>query len=149
MKSALVPLMIIPMLAVHGPSHADHPLPSYDGYSEAQLEDMAATVRKSRPTMHRGGWEWDRLLSRYLDGDRKETGALPILHAYFLSILDRYYEAEAAGEGEAFNLFPGHGAWGSGGRLRIYAETCPSESTSAGRTRDIQEDRQSKLEVGL
>ena len=83
---------------------------------------MAAAVRRARPQMHRGGWEWDRLLSRYVDGGRDEAGALCILRAYFLSILDRYDEAVQRGEGDTFNLFPGHGAWGSGGRMRIYEE---------------------------
>jgi hypothetical protein len=104
------------------PTAAGHPRPSYTGYSDAEIDVMAKAVRKSRPQMHRGGWEWDRLLSRYVDGGRKENGAIRILHAYSLSILDRYYEAETAGEGDAFNLFPGHGAWGSGGRMRIYGE---------------------------
>ena len=99
-----------------------HPRPSYAGYSDAEIGALAKAVRKSRPQMHRGGWEWDRLLSRYVDGGRKEKNALGILHAYFLSILDRYEEAETAGDGDAFNLFPGHGAWGSGGRMRIYEE---------------------------
>ena len=99
-----------------------HPLPSYTGYPDADVDVMAGAVRASRPRMHRGGWEWDRLLSRYVDGGRRERGALKILHAYFLSILDRHREAVEAGEGDRFNLFPGHGAWGSGGRMRIYEE---------------------------
>jgi len=101
---------------------AGHPRPSYTGYSDADIDAMAAAVRKSRPQMSRGGWQWDRLLSRYVDGGRKEKDALKILHAYFLSILDRYYDAEKAGQGDTFNIFAGHGAWGSGGRMRIYAE---------------------------
>ena len=96
------------------------PRASYDNVKD--IDAMAAAVRKSRPQMSRGGWQWDRLLSRYVDGGRKETGALRILHAYFLSILDRYYEAQKAGKGEQFSLFSGHGAWGSGGRMRIYEE---------------------------
>jgi hypothetical protein len=101
---------------------AGHPRPSYAGYSDVEVDAMAVAVRESRPQMFRGGWQWDRLLSRFIDGGRQERNALKILQAYFLSILDRYHEAETNGEGDAFNLFPGHGAWGSGGRLRIYEE---------------------------
>ena len=43
---------------------AGHPRPSYEKYSGEEIEALAAAVRKSRPQMHRGGWEWDRLLSR-------------------------------------------------------------------------------------
>ena len=99
-----------------------HPRPSYLDCSDAEIVAMAEAVRRNRPQIFRGGWEWDRLLVRYVDGGRSETGALKILQAYFLSILDRYHDAQKAGEGDAFNLFPGHGAWGSGGRMRIYEE---------------------------
>ena len=100
--------------------HQLMPRASYDGVED--INAMAAAVRKSRPQMARGGWQWDRLLSRYIDGGRREKNALKILHACFMSILDRYYDAEKAGNGDKFNLFSGHGAWGSGGRMRIYAE---------------------------
>lgn len=75
------------------------------------IDAMAAAVRKSRPQMSRGGWQWDRLLSRYVDGGRKEKNALKILHAYFMSILDRYYEAEKAGHGHPVHVRgrPRHG----------------------------------------
>ena len=46
---------------------AGHPRPSYAHYSAQEMEVLAAAVRKSRPQMHRGGWEWDRLLSRFID----------------------------------------------------------------------------------
>ena len=99
-----------------------HPRPSYSRYSDAEMKVLIAAVRKSRPQMHRGGWQWDRLLSRYVDGGRKKHNELKILHAYFQSILDRYEDAKNEGKGDAFTLFSGHRSWGSGGRMRIYAE---------------------------
>ena len=50
--------------------------------------------------MHRGGWEWDRLLERYIDSERKDPNEIEILKAYLLSILDRYQEAKKIGEHE-------------------------------------------------
>ena len=38
---------------------AKHPRASYRGYSETEINLMASEVRKSRPQMSRGGWEWD------------------------------------------------------------------------------------------
>ncbi len=93
----------------------DHPRPSYHQVEEIQA--MAEAVRTRPFSIHRGAWEWDRLLTRYLDGGRTETNALPILEAYFQSILDR-----GGAEGRYPTFFSGHGAWGSGGRLRIYQE---------------------------
>ena len=81
---------------------------------------MAGAIRKNRPQMHRGGWEWDRLLSRYIDSGRKDPNELKILRAYFLSILDRNHEAQQSGD--TLTLFYNHRSWGSGGRMRIYAE---------------------------
>ncbi|MDP7496160.1 MAG: hypothetical protein QGI77_06995, partial [Roseibacillus sp.] len=97
-----------------------HPLPTYDHYTELEIAALADQVRRSNPQIHRGGWEWDRLLSRYLDNDRQEENALPILKAYFMSILDRYDRASE--KGEQFTLFHNHRSWGSGGRMRIFAE---------------------------
>jgi hypothetical protein len=98
----------------------DHPRPSYEGVED--IEAMAAALRKSQPAMQRGAWEWDRLLSRYLDGGRKEKNAIIILQAYFRSILDR------GGKGDRYKgFFWGHGAWGSGGRLRVYQELVRQE----------------------
>ncbi|MEM7230887.1 MAG: hypothetical protein AAF517_01850 [Planctomycetota bacterium] len=93
-----------------------HPRPSYDGVKD--IEAMAAALRKSNPSIQRGAWEWDRLLSRYIDGGRKETHAIRILQAYFRSLLDR----SGTGGGRYKSFFYGHGAWGSGGRLRIFQE---------------------------
>jgi hypothetical protein len=93
-----------------------HPRPSYENVGD--IDAMAAAVRKSRPPMQRGAWEWDRLLSRYIDGGRTEKNSLRILQAYFLSILDR----DGKGDGKYAHFFSGHGSWGSGGRLRIYQE---------------------------
>ena len=93
----------------------DHPRPSYDDVKD--IEAMALALRESKPAIQRGAWEWDRLLSRYLDGGRKEKNVIVILQAYFRSILDR------EGKGDRYkSFFYGHGAWGSGGRLRIYQE---------------------------
>lgn len=93
----------------------DHPRPSYDDVKD--IEAMARALRESKPAIQRGAWEWDRLLSRYLDGGRKEKNVIVILQAYFRSILDR------EGKGDRYkSFFYGHGAWGSGGRLRIYQE---------------------------
>ena len=98
----------------------DHPRPSYAHYSKEEIKVLADAVRSSRPTMHRGGWEWDRLLTRYIDSGRKDHNELIILRAYFLSMLDRYNEAQA--KGEPFTIFYNHRSWGSGGRMRIFAE---------------------------
>ena len=67
-----------------------HPRPSYAHYSPEQVSELADAVRRIRPSMHRGGWEWDRLLTRYIDSGRRDNNELVILRAYFLSILDRY-----------------------------------------------------------
>ncbi|MFP6657524.1 MAG: hypothetical protein VB853_05035, partial [Pirellulales bacterium] len=99
-----------------------HPRPSYAEYSDREIRELAAAVRQSQPQMYRGGWEWDRLLSRYVDGGRKQENEVKIVRAYFLSMLDRYDEAIKAGNGETFTLFQNHRSWGSGGRMRIYAE---------------------------
>ncbi len=108
-----------------------HPRPSYADCSEEQIDAQAAAVRKSRPTMHRGGWEWDRLLTRYVDGGRKDKNELEILRAYFMSMLDRYEEAKKAGNGETFTIFYNHKSWGSGGRMRIFAELARQNMISA------------------
>ena len=100
----------------------NHPRPSYSEYSEQEIASQVAAVRKSRPQMHRGGWQWDRLLERYIDSGRKDPNELKILRAYLLSILDRYQEAKNRGEGMNFTLFYNHKSWGSGGRMRIYEE---------------------------
>ena len=94
---------------------ANQPRPSYANVPD--IHAMAKAVRQSQPAAQRGAWEWDRLLSRYVDGGRQERNAIIILQAYFRSILDRQ------GKGERYDtFFAGHGAWGSGGRLRIYEE---------------------------
>ena len=62
----------------------------------------------------------DRLLTRYINSGRKDNNELIILRAYFLSMLDRYDEARA--KGEPFTIFYNHRSWGSGGRMRIFAE---------------------------
>jgi len=105
-----------------------HPLPSYDHYTELEIAALAGQVRRSTPQIHRGGWEWDRLLSRYLDNGRLEENALPILKAYFMSILDRYDQATE--KGEQFTLFYNHRSWGSGGRMRIFAELVKQKALS-------------------
>ena len=108
-----------------------HPLPDYSSFSDVEISAMAAQVRKSNPQMHRGGWEWDRLLARYVDGHRQEAGALKILQGYFMSILDRYDNIVKEGRGDEFNLLSGHKAWGAGGRMRIYEELVHYEMLTA------------------
>ena len=53
---------------------AGHPRPSYEAVRD--IDGMAKAVRNKRYPIHRGGWEWDRLLARYIDGGRKEKHAL-------------------------------------------------------------------------
>lgn len=115
----LLCLILAPMAAWGETKAGDlatgHPRPSYQNVEDIQA--MAEALRKSKPAMQRGAWEWDRLLSRYIDGGRKENNAIIIQQAYFRSILDR------GGKGDRYKtFFGGHGAWGSGGRLRIYQE---------------------------
>ena len=62
-----------------------HPLPDYSVYSDFQITAMANRVRASRPQILRGGWEWDRLLRRYIDEGRSEAGALEVLQGYSVS----------------------------------------------------------------
>ena len=101
-----------------------HPRPSYDNVKN--INAMAEAVRKSQFAAHRGAWEWDRLLSRYIDGGREEKNAIIILQAYFRSILDREGK-----DGSYKTFFSGHGGWGSGGRLRIYEELMRQEMLTA------------------
>ena len=70
-----------------------HPRASYLEYSKKEIKLQAEAVRQNRPQMHRGGWEWDRLLERYIDSERKDPNEIEILKAYLLSILDRYQES--------------------------------------------------------
>ncbi|MDP6794122.1 MAG: hypothetical protein QGG00_01900 [Verrucomicrobiota bacterium] len=99
-----------------------HPLPDYSVYSDFEITTMANRIRESRPQIQRGGWEWDRLLRRYIDEGRREAGAIKVLQGYFMSILDRYDEAVRNGTGDEYNLLPGHKAWGAAGRVRVYEE---------------------------
>ena len=113
-------LSLIPTLTVAQDLEFSHPLPNYSPYKENEIRIFASEVRRSNPQIHRGGWEWDRLLSRYIDNNREEENALPILKAYFMSILDRY--DQALKEGAQMTLFYNHKSWGSGGRMRIFSE---------------------------
>ena len=99
-----------------------HPRASYSGYSDREIKLQIEAVRQIRPQMHRGGWEWDRLLERYIDSERRDSNEIRIIKGYFLSILDRYQEAKENGKKESFTLFYNHKSWGSGGRMRIYDE---------------------------
>ena len=81
---------LIPCLILAQNLDLTHPLPNYSPFKEDEIRAFASEVRRSNPQIHRGGWEWDRLLSRYIDNNREEENALPILKAYFMSILDRY-----------------------------------------------------------
>ena len=82
-----------------------HPRASYSNYSKKEIKVLASAIRESKPQMHRGGWEWDRLLERYIDSNRKDPNELQILKAYILSIIDRYKQAKSNGEGLKFTLF--------------------------------------------
>ena len=117
---AALALPLLPALTHAGDIPFSHPLPSYAHYDDLEISALAEQVRRSNPTIHRGGWAWDRLLCRFVDGGRKQKNELQILKAYFMSILDRYDEAAAVGE--TFTLFHNHKSWGSGGRMRIFAE---------------------------
>lgn len=117
---AILSLVLLPALTSAGDLQFSHPLPSYAHYNDLEITTLADQVRSSNPTIHRGGWEWDRLLCRFIDGGRKEQNELRILKAYFMSILDRYDQATE--KGEQFTLFYNHKSWGSGGRMRIFAE---------------------------
>ena len=114
------------LLAITGHAQEEfklkHPYPDYSVFSGFEITAMANRIRASNPQIHRGGWEWDRLLRRYIDEGRKETAVLEILRGYFMSILDRYDDAVREGKGGEFNLLPGHRAWGAAGRVRIYEE---------------------------
>jgi hypothetical protein len=89
--------------------------------------------------MHRGGWEWDRLLERYIDSERKDPNEIEILKAYLLSILDRYQEAKKNGKHESFTLFYNHKSWGSGGRMRIYDELVRQKLLSESEEKEFKE----------
>ena len=111
---------LLPCLILARDLDLSHPLPNYSPFKEDEIRAFASEVRRSNPQIHRGGWEWDRLLSRYIDNNREEENALPILKAYFMSILDRY--DQALKEGAQMTLFYNHKSWGSGGRMRIFSE---------------------------
>ena len=138
---------------------AGHPRPSYEQYSGEEIEALAAAVRKSRPQMHRGGWEWDRLLSRFIDGGRRQENELRIIRAYFLSILDRYRESKQDEKTPTLTLFYNHKSWGSGGRMRIFAELVRQGELTAGEQAEFRElvshsllvnfPDYSKLELGV
>ena len=149
----------LPLGAEEQDAAAGHPRPSYEQYSGEEIDVLTAAVRKSRPTMHRGGWEWDRLLSRFIDGGRRQKNELKIIHAYFLSILDRYRESKQAEKGPILTLFYNHRSWGSGGRMRIFAELVRQGELTAGEQAEFRElvshsllvnfPDYSKLELGV
>ena len=88
---------------------AGHPRPSYEGVQD--IDAMAAALRSSlgkqqRYSCFRSWWDWDRLRARYVDGGRKDKGALKILQAAFGGlILDWHARLEAKGEGELLSIF--------------------------------------------
>ena len=63
------------LLAVAGHAQEEfklkHPYPDYSVFSDFEITAMANRVRASNPQIYRGGWEWDRLLRRYIDEGRK------------------------------------------------------------------------------
>ena len=132
---------------------AGHPRPSYAGVEN--IDAMAVALRASlgkqeRYSFSRSWWAWDRLRARYVDGGRRDKGALKILHAAFCALmLDWHAKLEAKGEGDLMYIYfvttaPGskterklpdgaplirdyhgggyHGGWGGAARMRIYEE---------------------------
>lgn len=130
-----------------------HPRESYlavkniDAMEAALREQMAG---RDRYSFSRSWWIWDRLRCRYVDGGRKDEGAIRILRAVFRGlILDRHRKLVAKGEGDLLYLFHStltggnkeswlpvgdrkmfrdlhgggyHGGWGGAARMRIYEE---------------------------
>jgi len=132
---------------------AGHPRPSYEEVED--IDAMATALRASlgkqeRYSFSRSWWDWDRLRARYVDGGRRDKGALKILHAAFCALmLDWHAKLEAKGEGDLMFIYfvttaPGskterklpdgatlirdyhgggyHGGWGGAARMRIYEE---------------------------
>ena len=61
-----------------------HPRASYSGYSDREIKLQTEAVRQMRPQMHRGGWEWDRLLERYIDSGRETLTKSELSKVIFL-----------------------------------------------------------------
>ena len=86
-----------------------HPRESYRGVKN--IEEMEEALRKSmgaseKHSFSRGWWVWDRLRCRYVDGDRKDKGALKVLRAVFRGlILDKHQRLKEKGEGDLLYLF--------------------------------------------
>ena len=78
-SSTFILISLLPLPASSQNLEFTHPLPSYDLFTPLEIAAHANQVRRSNPQIHRGGWEWDRLLSRYMDNGRQEKNALPIL----------------------------------------------------------------------
>lgn len=117
------------------------------GENAQDIDARAATLRREVATARshsfsRAWFDWERRLTRYVDGGRKDKNALKMLAAYFRgAMFDRYKALEAKGEGSLFHIFQGpasggpeakikrdihggggHGGWGGHGRMSIYEE---------------------------
>ena len=130
-----------------------HPRESY--MDVKNIDEMEDALRKTMATVEkhsfsRGWWGWDRLRCRYVDGGRKDEGALKVLRAVFRGlILDRHQKLKEKGEGDLLYLYYTtltgdrkesvldvegrkayrdihgggyHGGWGGAARMRIYEE---------------------------
>ena len=132
---------------------AGHPRLSYENVEDIDAMEAAlrkSLARRSSYSFSRGWWQWDRLRCRYVDGGRKDPGALKILRAVFRGlILDRHAKLQATGDGDLLYIFfttlrggkreeeleidgrklfrdvhggGTHGGWGGAARMRIYEE---------------------------
>jgi len=141
------------LFADQDPLLSGHPRKSYKDVQN--IDEMEDALRKSmgaseKHSFSRGWWVWDRLRCRYVDGDRKDKGALKVLRAVFRGlILDKHQRLKDKGEGDLLYMFYTtltgdrkesvlnvegrkayrdihgggyHGGWGGAARMRIYQE---------------------------
>ena len=141
------------LFADQDPLLSGHPRKSYKDVQN--IDEMEDALRKSmgaseKHSFSRGWWVWDRLRCRYVDGDRKDKGALKVLRAVFRGlILDKHQRLKDKGEGDLLYIFYTtltgdrkesvlnvegrkayrdihgggyHGGWGGAARMRIYQE---------------------------
>ena len=141
------------LFAEQDPLLSGHPRESY--MDVKNIDEMENALRKlmaavERHSFARGWWGWDRLRCRYVDGGRKDKGALKVLRAVFRGlILDKHQRLKDKGEGDLLYMFYTtltgdrkesvldvegrkayrdvhgggyHGGWGGAARMRIYQE---------------------------
>ena len=90
---------------------------------------------------------------------RRQKNELKIIRAYFFSILDRYRESKQDEKTPTLTLFYNHKSWGSGGRMRIFAELVRQGELTEGEQAEFRElvshsllvnfPDYSKLELGV